>query len=63
MQEQTAQALRVKEQAEQTLRVSTAFTEAEVTGRSADEELNREEPMTFQAPAAKVGVDTEQAET
>ena len=35
VQEQIAQALRVKEQAQQIFRVSTAFTEAGGTGRSA----------------------------
>ena len=40
-----------------------AFTEAEATGRSADEEMNRTvELVTFQAPATKESKNTEKAD-
>ena len=40
-----------------------AFTEAEATGRSADEEMNRTvELVTFQAPATKVSKNTAKAD-
>ena len=40
-----------------------AFTEAEATGRSADEEMNGTlEVVTFQAPATKASKNTEKAD-